>query len=77
MTSIKEWSKKRKIAVGSAAGAVLALAVVLAVWQPWKAPETEKEVPQPPRQEEPEKPEEDEGLTLTVGLEEIPCVLYE
>lgn len=77
MTSIKEWSKKRKIAVGSAAGAVLALAVVLAVWQPWKAPETEKEVPQPPQREEPEKPEEDEGLTLAVGLEEIPCVLYE
>ena len=77
MKSIKEWTKKQKIIAGSAAGAVLALAVVLGVWQPWRAPEPERDpAPQPPRQEEPEQPEE-EKLTLTVGLEEIPCVIYE
>lgn len=77
MKSIKEWTKKQKIIAGSAAGAVLALAVVLGVWQPWKAQEPERDpAPQPPRQEEPEQPEE-EKLTLTVGLEEIPCVIYE
>ena len=52
MKSIKEWTKKQKIIAGSAAGAVLALAVVLGVWQPWKAPEPERDpAPQPPRQE--------------------------
>ena len=77
MKSIKEWTKKQKIIAGSAAGAVLALAVVLGVWQPWRAQEPERDpAPQPPRQEEPEQPEE-EKLTLTVGLEEIPCVIYE
>ena len=77
MKSIKEWTKKQKIIAGSAAGAVLALAVVLGVWQPWRVPEPERDpAPQPPRQEEPEQPEE-EKLTLTVGLEEIPCVIYE
>ena len=32
MKSLKEWTKKQKIIAGSAAGAVLALAVVLGVW---------------------------------------------
>ena len=77
MKSIKEWTKKQKIIAGSAAGAVLALAVVLGVWQPWRVPEPERDpAPQPPRQEEPEQPEE-EKLTLTVGLEEISCIIYE
>ena len=68
-------SKKAKIWLFSGLGVMAVLAIVLAVWQPWK--QEEAEAPQEPGhlvdkdQETTEK-----GLTLTVGNEEIPAVRY-
>ncbi len=72
-------SKKAKIALASGGVGLLALAAVLGIWQPWnKAPEEPEDSPgqqQQQRPPEPQKPEE--GPSLTVGGEKIPCTIYE
>lgn len=66
-------SKKTKIWLFSGLGVVLVLAIVLAVWQPWKQEETED--PEGPGQlADKTQGTEEKGLVLTVGNEEIPAV---
>ena len=69
-------SKKAKIWLFSGLGALAVLAIVLAVWQPWKQNETEES--QGPGQlvDKDETETEEKGLFLTVGNEEIPAVRY-
>ena len=69
-------SKKAKIWLFSGLGALAVLAIVLAVWQPWKQDETEES--QGPGQlvDKDETETEEKGLFLTVGNEEIPAVRY-
>ena len=74
--SVKKLSKKAKIWLFSGLGALAVLAVVLAVWQPWKEPEESTEPRGPGQQVEPDREPEEKGLTLTVGNEEIPAVRY-
>ena len=69
-------SKKAKIWLFSGLGALAVLAIVLAVWQPWKQNETE-ESQGPGQLVDKDKTEtEEKGLFLTVGNEEIPAVRY-
>ena len=69
-------SKKAKIWLFSGLGALAVLAIVLAVWQPWKQDETE-ESQGPGQLVDKDKTEtEEKGLFLTVGNEEIPAVRY-
>lgn len=71
-------TKKTKIILGSVGGGLLALAIVLAVWQPWKKQAEEPPVTPPSQgtdQQQGQKPAE--TPTLTVGGEKIPCTVYE
>jgi len=72
-------TKKAKIAIGSAGAGVLALAVALGIWQPWKAPAADdtNDTPDVGQQQEVKPPKEEEVPTLTVGGEEIRCVIFE
>ncbi len=78
------WEKLKDLSTGAKAGiiggvALLAAAGIgLGVWQPWNQPE---DVPDQldAVQQEPVQPDKkpEQGLSLTVSGEKIPCVLYE
>lgn len=71
-------TKKTKIILGSAGGCLLALAVALGIWQPWKKPADDQ--PDPPSVQEPDdQPDQPqkEGPTLSVAGEKIPCTIFE
>ncbi len=70
-------TKKTKIILGSVGGGLLALAIVLGIWQPWKKPAENPPVTPPVQDQQPDKEPGKDGLTLTVGGEKIPCTLYE
>ena len=72
-------TKKAKIALTGGGAGLLALAVALGVWQPWRAPAQQQEEVPSVQQNQPLPParEEEEVLTLTVAGEKIPCTVYE
>lgn len=71
-------SKKARIALASGGAGLLALAVALGIWQPWNKKEPEEEQKEPPQQQQEVKPpKEEQGPSLTVGGEKIPCAIYE
>jgi len=78
LTKLKNLSTQAKVAIGSALAALLALGIGVAAWQPWNQP-PEEEPPKEPdsQQQEPVTPPVEDGLSVEVNGEEVPCTLYE
>jgi len=70
-------TKKAKIALASGGVGLAALAAAVGIWQPWNQPEVPEQSAPPVQNQQQEQQTQKEGLTLTVGGEKVPCVLYE
>lgn len=71
-------SKKGRIALIGGGAALVVLAAVLGIWQPWRAKTpAELDPPSQDQQEPVQTPEGEKGPVITVGGKEIPCTIYQ